>query len=210
MPTRRSGRTRCSTSVSPEVQRYVFGSCSRWKAATRAIAVSIAAAISRSTGRSFGTILMSSGARFTPSNFAICSPTYASPRARTPAIVSSATRSARSLLSPRRASSSRSAASASGDPRFSGCTLSLLDPRDHFADLRGFRSIGVLADDQARGDLGDEVLQFELVYAHGLAGLDEVDDVRRQLEHRRELDRAAERDHFRADAALLQPLPRDS
>src|SRR5690242_5744434 len=126
----------------------------------------MAAAISGSTGRSFGTILMSLGANVTPSNFAICSATYASPRVRTPAIVSSATRSARSLLSPRRASSSRRAVSASGDPRNSGCILCLLDFRDQLADFCRFRAIGVLADDQAGRDLGDEVLQFEFVHAH--------------------------------------------
>src|SRR3954468_21871715 len=55
-------------------------------------------------------ISMSFGAMVTPSNFVICAATYASPCART-------------LLSPRRDSSSRRAASASGDPRVRDCML---------------------------------------------------------------------------------------
>src|SRR3954464_10604657 len=85
-------------------------------------------------------ILMSFGAIVTPSNFVICAATYASPCARTPAIVSSATRSARSLLSLRRDSSSRRAASASGDPRVRDCMLLLLSSSR--ASSRGTWAVG--------------------------------------------------------------------
>src|SRR4051794_21632089 len=84
----------------------------------------------------------------TPSNRATCSRMYASPRARTPAIASSATRNASSFDSLRRASIARRAASASRELAFS--TSGLLDPRDQLADPLRFGAIDGLADDQAR------------------------------------------------------------
>src|SRR5436305_13508293 len=120
------------------------------------MARSIAAAMAGSMVTSRGAMAMASGAIATPSNRAICSATKASPRARTPAIIKSATCSA--------------------------FIDGFLDPRDQLANPLRLRSIDVAADDQPRRDLRDQILQLELVHARRLAGLDQVDDVRRQIE----------------------------
>src|SRR5262245_18321938 len=136
------------------------------------MARSIASDISLPMVTSRGGILNSSGAMVTPSNMRSCSAAHASPRARTPAIMSSA---------PSRA-------------ELGCCIFRVLDPRNELTDLLWSGAIDVLADDQPRADLGQHILHFELVHAHGLAGLDQVDDVRGQREHRRQLHRTAERD----------------
>src|SRR4051812_10240245 len=124
------------------------------------MAVSIASRMAGSIDVSRGVTRISSSV--TPSNRAICSRTNASPPARTPAIISSATRTAFSFDAPRRVSRARSAASYSP-----GNIHGLLHPRDQLAHLLRFRAIEVLADDQAWRDLGDHILQLQLVYAHG-------------------------------------------
>src|SRR5262249_45354870 len=150
------------------------------------MATSMASIISLLINTSRGAHLISSGARLTPSKRAICSATYASPRARTPAIISSATASTLDSI------------------------FRFLDPRDQVADLPRSGSINTLADDQPGRDFFDQILNLELVHAHRFAGLHEIDHVRGQLEHRRELDRAAERDDLRAQAAGVEILPRDA
>src|SRR5712691_4479232 len=142
------------------------------------------------------------------SNRSICSRTYASPRARTPAIASSATRSASASLALRRASMARRAASASEESAL--YIAGFLDPRNQRADPFSVRSIGVSADDQAWRDLGDQILDLELVDAYGLPGLDEIDDVRGQIENRRKLDRSRKRDDLRTKLPGLQILARDA
>src|SRR5437764_9955267 len=166
-------------------QRYDCGSCGRWNASTRSMATSIASRISLEIDTARGAILISPGARLTPSNLAICSATYASPRARTPAIISSAT--ARGVFD---------------------SIVRFLDPRDQFADLPRSGPINRLAHDQPRRDLRDQVLHHQLVHAHRLAALHQIDDVRGELEHRRQLHRAAERHDVRAQAARVEVLPR--
>src|SRR5438067_908423 len=141
----------------------------------RAIAMSIAAAIPGSMLAARGAIKMSSIA--TPSKSAICRRTNVSPPTRTPTMASSATRSASASLALRRVSMARRAASPSGESALNICIARFLDPRDHFANPLSIRSVRVSADDQARGDFRDQVLNFELVYADGLAGLNEIDHV---------------------------------
>src|SRR5258708_37554540 len=81
-----------------------------------------------------------------------------------------------------------------------------LNSRDQLADTFRIGSVDVLSDDQARRDLRDDVLQLELVYAYGLASFDQVDDVRGQVEHGRQLDRAAERHELRPDPSAVEIL----
>src|SRR5579872_3840826 len=110
-----------------------------------------------------------------PSNLAICSRTNASPRVRTPSIISSATRNALSITTPLpercrarlRRAELRGFGRAQLDPT--------LHPRNQFADPFSSRSVRGFAYDQPRRDLRDQVLDLEVVHAHRLARLDEID-----------------------------------
>src|SRR5215468_2425477 len=73
-----------------------------------------------------------------------------------------------------------------------------LDPA---ADLLGTRLQGGTVDDEARAHLGDALDLDEPIGAQGRAGLDEVDDIAREAEQRRQLHRTIELDAFRLDAA---------
>src|SRR5260370_3141320 len=170
--------------------------------------MSIASAICGSMLTVRGTIRISWIA--TRSKRAICSRTNASPPARTPAMAASATRSASASLALRRVSMACRAASASGESALNVCIARFLDPRAHFADPLSICSVCMASDAQPRRDLGDQVLNFELVHADRLAGLDEVDHVRREVEHRRQLDRSGHRDDVRAKLPLFEILPCDA
>src|ERR1051326_7445416 len=87
---------------------------------------------------------------------------------------------------------------------------SFLHARDQLAHLCGLCAMEIAADDETRRDLGDELLDLELVHTNGLSALDEVDDVRRQREHRCELDGTAERDDLGAQSSLVEVLTRDA
>src|SRR6202008_1569524 len=184
-------------------QAYDEGSCWGWKASTRAMAISSARARSRS-------IVGSRGVIETPSKRAICSAANASPRARTPAIIASATRNASLLAALRRSSSARSAASASGDGALSQFILRFLNSRDQFASDWIGCSVEVLRYDQPRCDLRDQVLQHELVDAHRLAGLHAIDDVRGEAEHGRQLHRTAQRHDLGVHGPLVEVAARDA
>src|SRR5258708_36216292 len=170
------------------------------------MARSMAAAILGSIVTFRGVIRIASS--LTRSNRSTCSRTYASPRARTPAMARSATRSASSFDAARRSSIARRAASASGELAFNpGC---LLDSRDELADPFWLRAIDVLADDQAGRNLSDRVEKLQFVDAHGLPGLDEVDYMRSQIQDGRELDGAAQRYDLGADALSIEVLAGDT
>src|SRR5438309_1297924 len=166
------------------------------------MATSMASARSRSMAASEG--VMARESRATPSKRATCSRTYASPRARTPAMAASATRRASSFDSLRRASMARSAPSASAELALNGCIRCLLDSSDQLPDALRLGAIDVLADDQSRRDFGHQVLDLELVDAHRLAGLDEIDYMGSESEDGRQLDGAAEGNDLPAKLALVE------
>src|SRR5882757_1905592 len=138
----------------------------------------------------------------TRSNLAVYSSSATSPRARTSATISDATRSTFSSVSRLR---ERKAAKSRSNPGAAASSLSgtgdLAEPVDPVADALGPRLERGTVDDEARGDVGDMLDLDQAVFLQRAAAVDQVDDAVTEAEAGRQFHRARELHAFGLHAA---------